>query len=65
MVTTTGSENRSEGRMPQRFHLAIAAALVLGVCLALAGCARAPAAASAAAPPAVTVSYPVEREVTD
>jgi RND family efflux transporter MFP subunit len=45
-------------------HLA-GAALVLGCCLALAGCARGPSEAPAAAPPPVTVSYPVEREVTD
>ena len=51
--------------MPQRFCLAIAAALVPGLCLALAGCARSPSEAPAAAPPPVTVSYPVEREVTD
>ena len=35
------------------------------VCLGLAGCAQPPAEAPAAAPPPVTVSYPVEREVTD
>jgi RND family efflux transporter MFP subunit len=45
-------------------HLA-GAALVFGFCLGLAGCARAPSGAPAAAPPPVTVSYPVEREVTD
>src|SRR6476659_3088894 len=39
--------------------------LVLGGCLAQAGCARRPAEAPAAAPLPVTVSYPVEREVTD
>ena len=65
MATTTVSENQSEGRMPQRFRLAIASALVPGLCLALAGCARPPSEAPAAAPPPVTVSYPVEREVTD
>jgi RND family efflux transporter MFP subunit len=47
------------------FRLAIASALVLGLCLALAGCAQPPAEGPAAAPPPVTVSYPVEREVTD
>ncbi len=51
--------------MTHRLRLGIASALVLGLCLALAGCARAPAEAPAAAPPPVTVSYPVEREVTD
>jgi RND family efflux transporter MFP subunit len=40
-------------------------ALVLGSCLSLTGCARAPSAAPAAAPIPVTVSYPVERYVTD
>ena len=41
------------------------AALVLGGCLGLAGCARESSEAPAAAPPPVTVSYPVERDVTD
>jgi RND family efflux transporter MFP subunit len=41
------------------------AALVLGSCLGLTGCARAPSEAPPAAPPPVAVSYPVEREVTD
>src|SRR5438105_13741845 len=40
-------------------------ALVLGFSLALAGCARAPSEVPEAAPIPVTVSYPVEREVTD
>jgi RND family efflux transporter MFP subunit len=39
--------------------------LVLAVCLTVTGCARAPAEPPAAAPMAVTVSYPVERAVTD
>src|SRR5262245_51289675 len=39
--------------------------LVLGFCLGLTGCARPPSEAPAAAPVPVTVSYPVEREVTD
>jgi RND family efflux transporter MFP subunit len=43
----------------------ISSALVLGFCLGLMGCARAPSEAPAAAPIPVTVSYPVEREVTD
>ena len=45
-------------------HLA-RAALLLGACFGLAGCARTPSEAPAAEPPAVTVSYAVEREVTD
>jgi RND family efflux transporter MFP subunit len=45
-------------------HLA-GSALVLAFCLGLAGCARHPSEAPAAAPPPVAVSYPVEREVTD
>jgi RND family efflux transporter MFP subunit len=45
-------------------HLA-GAVLVLGFCLGLTGCARAPSQAPPAAPPPVTVSYPVEREVTE
>src|SRR5258708_30952631 len=40
-------------------------ALVLGFCLALTGCARAPSEAPTAAPIAVSVSCPVERYVTD
>src|SRR5882672_10757011 len=39
--------------------------LVLGFCLGLTGCARAPSEGPAAAPIPVTVSYPVERYVTD
>jgi membrane fusion protein, multidrug efflux system len=44
-------------------HLA-GTAVVLGFCLALTGCTRTPPEAPPAAPP-VTVSYPIEREVTD
>ena len=40
-------------------------ALVLGFCLGLTGCAPGPSVASVAAPPQVTVSRPVERDVTD
>ncbi len=65
MGTTTGSESLSEGRRPHGFRLATASALVLGLCLALAGCARGPSEAPPEAPPPVTVSYPVGREVTD
>jgi RND family efflux transporter MFP subunit len=39
--------------------------LVVGFCLGLAGCTQAPREAPAPAPTPVTVSYPVEREVTD
>src|SRR5205814_440462 len=40
-------------------------ALVLGLCLALTGCSRAPSPEPAATSIPVTVSKPVEREVTD
>src|SRR5215469_15380493 len=39
--------------------------LFLGLCLGLAGCVRVPSAAPEVAPTPVTVSRPVEREVTD
>jgi RND family efflux transporter MFP subunit len=39
--------------------------LLFGFCLLLAGCAHTPAEAPAAAPIPITVSYPVDREVTD
>jgi RND family efflux transporter MFP subunit len=65
MATTTVSATQSEVSATHRLRLAIASALVPGLCLALAGCTRAPSEAPAAAPPPVTVSYPVEREVTD
>jgi membrane fusion protein, multidrug efflux system len=39
--------------------------LFLGSCLGLAGCAHAPEGAAGKEPPTVTVSYPLEREVTD
>lgn len=51
--------------MTQRFALGIGSALVLGVGLGLTGCARAPSEAPPEVPLPVTVSYPVEREVTD
>ena len=65
MATTTVSETQSQVSMTHRLPLGIASPVALGLCLALAGCARAPSEAPAAAPPPVTVSYPVEREVTD
>src|SRR6476659_6505288 len=39
--------------------------LVIGLCLALTGCARTPSETPVAAPIPITVSYPVERYVTD
>src|SRR5437870_4222438 len=51
--------------MKHRLPLRIGSALVLGFCLGLTGCARAPSEAPTAAPIPVTVSYPVERYVTD
>ena len=39
--------------------------LVLGSCLGLTGCTRAPAETPPPSPPAVSVSHPVERDVTD
>src|SRR6202163_269793 len=65
MATTTVSATQSAVSVRHRIRLGIAAALVPGLCFALAACARAPSEAPAAAPPPVTVSYPVEREVTD
>src|SRR5262249_19220804 len=43
------------------FAVALAAAL----CVGMAGCSRAPAQVVDAGPPTVTVSHPVEQEVTD
>src|SRR5579863_2798798 len=51
--------------MKSPFFLANSSALVVGLCLGMTGCERAPAGAPAAAPVSVTVSYPVERTVTD
>src|SRR5438477_6964987 len=51
--------------MKYRLPLRIGSALILGFCLGLTGCARAPLEAPTAAPIPVTVSYPVERYVTD
>ena len=51
--------------MKSHFFLANSCALVVGLCLGMTGCGRAPAGAPAAAPAPVTVSYPVERTVTD
>ena len=65
MATTTVSENLKKVTMTHQLRLVIASVVLPGLCLALAGCARAPGEAPAAAPLPVTVSYPVEREVTD
>ncbi len=51
--------------MKYRSPVRMNSALVLGFCLGLMGCARAPSEAPPAAPVTVTVSYPVERDVTD
>ena len=45
--------------------LRIGSALVLGFCMGLAGCSHAPGEAPGKTLPTVTVSYPLEREVTD
>ena len=46
------------------FNFRISSALVLALGVGLAGCARAPSAAPPAAATPVSVSYPVEREIT-
>jgi RND family efflux transporter MFP subunit len=51
--------------MTYRSLFRTSSALVLGVCVALTGCARPPAGPPPAGPSSVTVSLPVEREVTD
>src|SRR5580700_4585786 len=51
--------------MKYRLPVPIGVALVLGFCLGLLGCARAPSVAPPPAPVTVTVSYPVERYITD
>jgi RND family efflux transporter MFP subunit len=51
--------------MTHRITHGVGAALFLGLCLGVAGCARAPAGVPPAEPAPVAVSYPVERDVTD
>ena len=51
--------------MKYRSSVRIGSTLVLGVCLGLTGCTRAPSQSTQAAPATVAVSYPVERDVTD
>jgi RND family efflux transporter MFP subunit len=46
-------------------HFLILSILVVTLCLALGGCKREPPALAATPPPVVTVSQPLEREVTD
>src|SRR5258707_1208756 len=48
-----------------KYYLPIGSALVLGIGLGVTGCSRSASIAPLAAPVAVTVSYPVERYVTD
>jgi RND family efflux transporter MFP subunit len=50
--------------MTHRLPLGLGSALALGLCLGAAGCKQAPSAAPSA-PASVTVSYPVEQNVTD
>jgi RND family efflux transporter MFP subunit len=51
--------------MKYRFRLRVGSALLLGFCLGLVGCARGPSEPPKATPISVTVSIPVERNVTD
>jgi RND family efflux transporter MFP subunit len=51
--------------MKYRSPVRIGSALVIGFCLVLTGCARPPSEMPSAAPVKVTVSYPVEQDVTD
>jgi len=51
--------------MTHQLHPGLGSALVLGLCLGAAGCARRPAGTPSASPVAVDVSCPVEREITD
>ena len=51
--------------MNHQLVIGIGSALVLGFCLSATGCAGAPADAPTAAPVTVTVSHPVEQDVTD
>jgi hypothetical protein len=50
--------------MSRRLSIRFSTFLLLGSCLALAGCTRGPSKAPEPAVP-VTVSYPVERQITD
>jgi RND family efflux transporter MFP subunit len=56
-------ESETLMRYPSTFLAS--SALMLGFCLSLTGCARAPSDAPTATPIPVTVSYPVARDITD
>ena len=62
-VDERADDHRPLGSRPLR--LAGGLALVLVGCLAIVGCMRAPAQQPTMPPPAVTVSYPLERELAD
>src|SRR5262245_59355859 len=64
-ASARGVRSREESRMKCLSTLRIGRALVLGFCLGLAACTRAPSEAPAPAPISVMVSYLVERDVTD
>lgn len=51
--------------MTRRFPFDFGSALLVGFAVSTLGCARGPSEEPPAAPPSVTVSFPVEREVTD
>ena len=51
--------------MTHAFPRGVGAVAILGFCLGLTGCSRAPAESGGKSSPAVTVSYPLQREVTD
>ncbi len=51
--------------MTHPFPRGVGAAAILGFCLGLTGCSHTPAESSEKHTPAVTVSYPLQREVTD
>jgi RND family efflux transporter MFP subunit len=62
---SVGFFHESEALMNCHSPACVALVLGLGLSIGLAGCARAPSEAPAAAPIPVTVSRPIEREVTD
>src|SRR5713101_9651792 len=56
---------KSEAPMRYSSTILIGSTLMFGLCLGVAGCARKPSEAPVNAPIPVTVSYAVEREITD